>query len=78
MTSYQLQWLAKEKKQHKPIQVSDIREVTSLKSRTCVYCGDEIPKGDRYYSYKPIFGKRKARCLKCPPKIYNDIERFDN
>ena len=78
MTSYQLQWLAKQVKQHQPIKTHDVREATSLKSRTCVYCGKEIPKGDRYFSYKPIFGKRKSRCIDCYPKIYNDIERFDN
>ena len=77
MTSFQKYHLSNEIKQHKPIRVNSIRESVSRKSRTCVYCGCEIPKGDYYYSYKPYFGKRKDRCLDHSPKIYNDYERYD-
>jgi hypothetical protein len=77
MTPYQLSYLHREVKKQDPILVHDVRECISLKSRTCVYCGCEIPKGDRYFSYKPIFGKRKARCIDHPPRIYNDVERYD-
>jgi hypothetical protein len=40
-------------------------------------CGNEIPKGDSYYSYKPIFEKRKAHCIDCKPSIYNGYEPYD-
>ena len=77
MTNYQFGYLAKEIKQGKPIRVNSIRHGVSNVSRVCVYCGNEIPKGDYYYSYKPMFGKRKARCIDHPPRIYNDIELYD-
>ena len=77
MTNYQYGYLAKEIKKHKPIKVNSVRDSVSNKSRVCVYCGCEIPKGDYYYSYKAMFGKRKARCIEHPPKIYNDVELYD-
>jgi len=77
MTSYQLAITYRKSLQAVPIKVNDVRCAISMKSRTCVYCGTEIPKGDYYYSYKPIMSRRKCRCLDHPPKIYNDVERFD-
>lgn len=77
MTAYQMNYIADKSKQHKPIKVKDLRYCKSIKSRMCVYCGAEIPKGDLYYSYKSMFGKRKSRCVDHIPKIYNDIERWD-
>lgn len=77
MTSYQLQFLSVALTKYEPTKVTDVRHARSMKTRECVYCGCEIVKGDYYYSYKPIFGNRKSRCLDHPPKIYNDYERFD-
>jgi len=77
MTGYQKYYLFKEIQQRNPVLIKSVREHISSKSRICVYCGCEIVKGDYYYSYKPYFGKRKARCLDHSPKIYNDVERFD-
>ena len=77
MNSKQLFYLSKKEKKKLPTVVNSVRHGVSMKSRTCVYCGCEIPRGDMYFSYKPIFDTRKDRCIQHPPKIYNDYERFD-
>ena len=59
------------------VKIQDVRYAKSLKNRECVYCGCEIKKGDMYYSYKPIFGKRLSRCIDHKPKVYNDINMYD-
>ena len=74
----QLGYLSKTKRPWEPVVCKDIRCVhRSTKSRTCVACGKEIAKGESYYSYKPIFEDRKARCIDCKPTIYNDYEPYD-
>lgn len=60
-----------------PILIKDVRYSKALKNYECVSCGNEIVKGDLYYSYKPLFENRKRRCINCKPKIYNDYERYD-
>ena len=77
MTNYQYGYLIEKMKSHPPVKVNSMRNAVSKKSRTCVYCGCEIPKGDYYYNYKAMFGKRKDRCIEHPPTIYNDIELYD-
>lgn len=77
MNSFQLAYLSKKSKEFLPVKVTDVRYAKSMKYRECTSCGNEIPKGDMYYSFKAIFSKRKARCLDCPPKIYNDINKED-
>ena len=77
MTPYQLAITIKKSRYKEPIKVKDIRYSKARKNYECVACGREIPKGDLYYSYKPIGEKRKRRCSKHPPKIYNDYEPFD-
>lgn len=78
MTSYQFNYVVQQNNRYaRPIKVTSVRQNKSRKSRTCVYCGTEICKGDLYYSYKVLGGKRKSRCLNDPPKIYNDYEEFD-
>lgn len=77
MTTYQKYYLSLLCRERLPVKVNDIRYSKSVKSRECVSCGCEIPKGDYYYSYKPFGSHRKSRCLDHPPKIYNDYEKFD-
>lgn len=77
MTPYQFNYVLKKSAFRPYTKVNDIRYSKSLKNRDCVVCGCEIPKGDLYYSYKPIGQKRKSRCIKHPPRIYNDYEPFD-
>lgn len=77
MNSYQMNYLKREIQQRQPVKVKSYRFAKSRKSRECSYCGCEIPPNELYYSYKPMFSKRRARCWAHPPKIYNDYERFD-
>ena len=77
MTKFQMYYISIRKREHLPVNVNSYRFSVSSKSRECVYCGCEIPKGDMYYSYKSFFGKRKSRCRDHPPKIYNDVEKYD-
>jgi len=58
------------------------------KNYTCEMCGCEIPKGDVYFEYKPIFYDKynkksiydhwRKRCYNHEPKSYSELDIVDN
>ena len=63
--------------------VNTLKNPKAIKSHTCEKCGNEIPKGDYYYIYKPYprfkgwFTWRK-RCIDCKPIYYDEIFYYED
>ena len=60
-----------------------VKQRKALKSYTCEKCKNEIPKGDLYFEYKPLPGKRywspwRKRCIDCKPKYYDEVDWYEN
>ena len=55
----------------------------SRNSKTCECCGNEIPKGDYYWSWKPLPTSKywyawRYRCLECKPRYYDEHLYYEN
>lgn len=53
------------------------------KSYTCEKCGCEIPKGDYYWSWKPLPSRRywfawRKRCIDCEPRYYDEVNYYED